>query len=68
VTEGQHSLITVDRLIGREQVIEGAVLANDDDDVFDRRRRIVVIGVALSGSVGDRRKGIDCHCTDRDTT
>src|SRR6202040_606711 len=39
----QDSLVLVDRLIGREKVIEGAVLADNDNDVLYWCNRIGVI-------------------------
>jgi hypothetical protein len=46
-----HPLLGVTRNIGREQVIEAAVLADDDDDVLDRARgRNLVDGpIRISG-------------------
>jgi hypothetical protein len=37
--EVAHCLVFVVRLIGREQMIETAILADDDDDVLDRALR-----------------------------
>ena len=42
------------RLVGGEQVVEGAVLADDDDHVLDRRQRVVVVRSAEG--LRDRRR------------
>ena len=47
-------------------MIESAVLADDDDDVLDRRRRIAVVCVALPGrGPSGWRQGSDHHCAER---
>jgi hypothetical protein len=63
----QHRLTLVDRLIGREQMIEAAVLANNNDDVLDRRRRIAVVAATwIGGRSGSYWcNGIYGHCPER---
>lgn len=63
-----HRLVAINRLIGREQVVECPIFADDGDDVLDRCRRIAVIGAALAGNRscgGYRRHAVDCHCAYR---
>ena len=68
----EHALVPVLRHIGREQMIEAAVLADDDDNVLDRTLgRDLVDGLVGIGGVAGRdageRRGGKCRETSRGT-
>jgi hypothetical protein len=64
----QHLLAAVHRSVSGEEVVEGAVLADDDNDVLYRRRGVAVIGIAhrsRRGKRGKRRRAVDSYGANR---
>ena len=49
--------MTARRLIGRKNMVEGAVLADDDDDMLDRAARAPIVAGAVDVLLPGQREG-----------